>query len=127
MTHTPISDAALTREWPDFAEEVEYSLDKPLQEAFQEMRTSCYARLLRGKQEYGDGSFHLRVDALLDEIKQEYADAFNWSFIAWVGTQDAALLCVAMEAVRGYAQTVRAEEYLKSLPRSIRRSSSNEM
>lgn len=120
MSHTPLSDAAILRDWPEFTEEIEYALDKPLQQAFTEMRAACQSRLVRGKEEYGDGSFSLNIATLIDEVKQEFADAFNWAFIAWVGTRDAAMLCVAMEAVRGYTQTVRAEEYLRSLPRSLR-------
>ena len=117
---TPLSDAALTETWPEFCEAVLDSLEASLLPAWGEMRSRCYERLLRGKVEYGDGSFSLPIAAQIDEIRQEYLDVVGWSFIAYCSTGDAALRTLAHEAVRGYAQTVKVQQYFDSLPKSVR-------
>jgi hypothetical protein len=41
------------------------------------------ARLDRGAVEYGDRSFALAPEALLDELQAEAADIAGWGFILW--------------------------------------------
>ncbi len=117
---TPISDAALTEAWPEFAEGIERAIDRTLAETWATMRPRCYERLLRGKVEYGDASFNQSLDHLIDEIQQEFLDAANWAFIAYCTTGDAALVTIASEALRGYAQTARVSEYFASPPRALK-------
>lgn len=46
--------------------------------------TVMKARLQRGHEEYGDGSFSRDTAALLGEIEQELLDVVGWAFITWV-------------------------------------------
>lgn len=42
------------------------------------------AKLDRGYQEYGDGSFDLPLSRLLDELQEECLDISGWGLLLWV-------------------------------------------
>lgn len=50
---------------------------------FSEFVMLAKARLERGEEEYGDSSFDLPPEILIDEIQEELLDVTNWSFILW--------------------------------------------
>lgn len=62
-TPTPLSDEAI-RQYPVFTEGV-------------------HARLIAGRETYGDSSFERPVAELLDELQQECMDLSGWGFILW--------------------------------------------
>lgn len=61
---TPISDEALDKVWPEFAGRV-------------------FERMLRGKVDYGDGSFLAPLAPTCEEIAQEFLDVAGWAFIGY--------------------------------------------
>lgn len=64
MTKTPLSDAALFRDYPRWVEHT-------------------YTRLVVGKESYGDHSFTTPVKDGIEEIQAELEDQANWAFIQW--------------------------------------------
>jgi hypothetical protein len=102
--HTPISDAALVVHWPAFTEETfHFLLDQAIPH-YPELKRRVRERLEHGKDEYGDASFALAEDRLLDEIGQEYMDVIGWAFLAWCSTDDSIYKTIAAHAAHGYAK-----------------------
>lgn len=118
---TPISDLAIANRWPAFTEETFRFLVDQAIPSYPDMRAAALVRLEKGKAEYGDASFSAPEAALLDEIGQEFLDAFNWSFIAWCETDDSMYLTVAAHAAYGYAKIAAIAEFKASLhpPRAL--------
>lgn len=108
---TPLSDAAICNQWPTFTEEVFRFLPDLAIKRYPDLRARAHERLLRGKVEYGDSSFAAQEDTLLDEIAQEFLDAYNWAFIAWCQTDESIYLTIAAHAAQGFGKVVATAEY----------------
>jgi hypothetical protein len=53
-----------------------------------EFAAAVVARLEKGREAYGDGSFNRLPGELLGEIKEELADVCGWSFVLWCRLHD---------------------------------------
>lgn len=59
------------------------SIQNDLHERWFQFAAIVSARLAKGQQEFGDASFSLDPERLLDELQQETADIAGWGFILW--------------------------------------------
>jgi len=117
---TPLSDLAIENRWHAFTDETFRFLVDQAIPRYPDMRAAALARLEKGKAEYGDASFSAPEAALLDEIGQEFLDAYNWAFIAWCEFDDSMYHTIAAHAAYGYAKCAAMAEWKASLqPRSL--------